>query len=49
MDVFSEVMLKYLKSNKRDIRFVGQGSSRLVFALADGTALKLAKTDAGIA
>ena len=49
MDVFSEAMLKYLKNNKQDIRFVGQGSSRLVFALADGTALKLAKTDAGIA
>jgi len=49
MDMFSNAMLKYLNNNKTDIRYVGQGSSRIVFALADGTALKLAKTKAGIA
>lgn len=38
-----------MKQNKDDIRFVGQGSSRIVFAMADGTALKLATSQAGIA
>ena len=49
MEAFSSAMLEYMKNNQEDIRFVGQGSSRIVFALADGTALKLAKTKAGIA
>lgn len=49
MTAFSDAMLQYMKSNVAQIRFVGQGSSRIVFAMADGTALKLAKTEAGIA
>lgn len=49
MEMFSNAMLNYMKNNKQDIRFIGQGSSRIVFALANGTALKLAKTKAGIA
>lgn len=49
MSTFSDAMLKYMKTNVDSIRYVGQGSSRIVFAMADGTALKLAKTEAGIA
>ena len=48
MELFSDIMLKFMKDNKDSIRFVGQGSSRIVFAMADGTALKLAKSIAGI-
>ena len=49
MGTFSDAMLKYMKDNVKDIAFVGEGSSRIVYALVDGTALKLAKTTAGIA
>lgn len=49
MDIFDNHMLAYMKDNVDAIKFVGQGSSRLVYALADGTALKLAKNKAGIA
>lgn len=49
MDIFNNRMLAYMKDNVDAIKFVGQGSSRLVYALADGTALKLAKNKAGIA
>ena len=48
MELFSNAMLRFMKDNKDNIRFVGQGSSRIVFAMADGTALKLAKSNAGI-
>ena len=46
---FANKMIEFMNSNMDKIRYVGQGSSRLVFALADGTALKIAKTHAGIA
>lgn len=49
MEDFTQSMLYFMNDNKSQIRYVGQGSSRLVFAMADGTALKLAKTNAGIA
>lgn len=49
MELFTNAMLRFMNDNKNDVRFVGQGSSRIVFALVDGTALKLAKTLAGIA
>lgn len=49
MEEYSNRMLSFMKSNKDAIKYVGQGSSRLVFAMTDGTALKLAKTEAGIA
>lgn len=48
MEMFSNAMLRFMNDNKSQIRYVGQGSSRIVFAMADGTALKLAKTRAGI-
>ena len=48
MDVFSDLMLKYMHRNEEDIKFVGEGSSRIVFIMADGTALKVAYNDAGI-
>ena len=49
MDIFSNAMLRYMKDNVSQIKYVGQGSSRLVYAMADGTAFKLAKNSAGIA
>lgn len=49
MNSFTETMFQYMKDNAKDIAFVGQGSSRIVYALADGTALKLAKSAAGLA
>jgi hypothetical protein len=49
MEEYSDRMLSFMKRNKNTIKYVGQGSSRLVFAMVDGTALKLAKTEAGIA
>ena len=49
MKIYANIMLRYLNDNKDAIRYVGQGSSRMVFAMADGTAIKLAKTPAGIA
>ena len=49
MTTFSNAMIEFLKQHIDDIKFVGQGSSRMTFAMADGTALKLAKTHAGIA
>lgn len=49
MTTFSNSMIEFLKQHIDDIKFVGQGSSRMTFAMADGTALKLAKTNAGIA
>lgn len=49
MKIYANAMLRYLNDNKDAIRYVGQGSSRMVFAMADGTAIKLAKTPAGIA
>lgn len=49
MDVFIESMLRFMKDNVDDIKYVGQGSSRVVFAMVNGTAFKLAKTKAGIA
>ena len=48
MDLYTNAMLRFMNDNKKDIRYVGQGSSRIVFALADGTALKLAKNTSGI-
>lgn len=49
MEEYSSRMLSFMQRNKNTIKYVGQGSSRLVFAMVDGTALKLAKTEAGIA
>lgn len=49
MEEYSNRMLSFMRSNKDAIKYVGQGSSRLVFAMANGTALKLAKTESGIA
>lgn len=49
MEEYSNRMLSFMRSNKNAIKYVGQGSSRLVFAMANGTALKLAKTESGIA
>ena len=49
MDFFSNAMLRFMKDNVSQIRFVGQGSSRIVYVMANNTALKLAKTEAGIA
>ena len=49
MSVFSDAMWWFMKDNEDSIRFVGDGSSRTCYALANGTAFKLAKTDAGIA
>ena len=49
MTAFSNAMIEFLKQHIDDIKFVGQGSSRMTFAMTDGTALKLAKTNAGIA
>ena len=47
MESFTEEMLDFMKDNINQIRFVGQGSSRIVYAMADGTALKMAKSKAG--
>ena len=47
MDIFTDEMLDFMKENVKQIRYVGQGSSRIVFAMADGTALKMAKSMAG--
>lgn len=47
MDTFTDEMLDFMKENVKQIRYVGQGSSRIVFAMADGTALKMAKSQAG--
>ena len=49
MSNFAIEMLEFMKFNKSVIRYVGQGSSRVVFVMGDGTALKLAKTISGIA
>jgi hypothetical protein len=49
MEEYSDRMLSFMKRNKDTVKYVGQGSARLVFAMANGTALKLAKTEAGIA
>lgn len=48
MDLYSNKMHIFMRDNKDSIRYVGQGSSRIVFAMADGTAIKIAKTVAGI-
>lgn len=40
-------LLRFMKLNQDCIQYVNQGSSRIVFALTDGTALKVAKSDAG--
>jgi len=47
MDTFTDEMLDFMKENVKQIKYVGQGSSRIVFAMADGTALKMAKSQAG--
>lgn len=47
MNVFTDEMLYFMKSNVNEIRYINQGSSRIVFAMADGTALKMAKSNAG--
>ena len=49
MDEFSAIMLDFFNKNTTSIKYVDQGSSRIVFDLCDGTALKMAKTLAGIA
>lgn len=49
MNVFNDDMYYFMKDNIENVRYVGEGSSRVVYALADGTALKIAKSDAGIA
>ena len=49
MSVFNDDMYYFMKDNIENVRYVGEGSSRVVYALADGTALKIAKSDAGIA
>jgi len=49
MALFSDAMLDFLKSHVDSIRYINQGSSRIVFAMSDNTALKLAKSYAGIA
>lgn len=49
MAFFTQTMLKFMKENQSQIRYVGKGSSRYVYAMADGTALKIAKSKAGIA
>lgn len=49
MYYFNDDMFNFMKDNEKNIRYVGEGSSRIVYALADGTALKVAKTDAGVA
>lgn len=49
MDVFYNEMLEFMRQHKNIVKYVGEGSSRIVFVMADGTALKLAKTEAGIA
>lgn len=48
MDLYTNIMLRFMNDNKKDIRYVGQGSSRIVFAMANGTAIKLAKNVMGI-
>ena len=47
MSEFSDMMYKFMKYNKQNIRYVGKGSSRIVYALADGTCLKVAGNPAG--
>ena len=47
MDVFNDDIYYFMKENKKNVKYVGEGSSRVVYALVDGTALKVAKTDAG--
>ena len=47
MQDFYEVMFDFMEQNIDNIRYVSSGSSRTVYALADGTALKLAKSNAG--
>lgn len=49
MAVFNNDMYTFMEENKDVVKYVGDGSSRIVFALANGTAFKLAKNDAGIA
>lgn len=49
MEAFNDDIYYFMKDNKQNIRYVGEGSSRVVYALADGTALKIAMSDAGIA
>ena len=49
MNGFNAEMFQFMKDNESSIRYVNEGSSRVVYALADGTALKVAKTQAGIA
>lgn len=48
LHAFKSKMLGFLKKNKDIVRYVGNGSSRITFAMADGTALKLAFTQSGI-
>ena len=49
MSVFSDDMYWFMEKNKDIVRYVNKGSSRIVYALANGTAFKLAMTEAGIA
>lgn len=49
MEGFNLDMFYFMKDNEKNVRYVNEGSSRVVYALADGTALKVAKTQAGIA
>lgn len=47
MKLFYAQIKMFLVKNINAIKFVGEGSSRIVFAMADGTAIKLAKSVAG--
>lgn len=49
MTVFNDTMYYFMKANRDVIRYVDAGSSRTVYALANGTVAKIASTPAGIA
>ncbi len=47
--IYSELKDTWLHDHKNTIKYVGEGSSRAAFALSDGTCLKIAMSEAGIA
>ena len=49
MDQFYDQMLQFLSQNRKNIKYVDSGSSRIVFAMADQTVMKLARNEKGIA
>ena len=49
MATFNDDMYYFIKVNKDVVRYIDSGSSRAVYALANGTVVKVAKTEAGIA